>query len=72
MFTFENIDTEAAKEELKEIMDNSLPIRDWNNPLYDILREEFGSYFAGNIDVNALEDHLNNRIRIYIEEIYRE
>ncbi len=69
MFTFENIDTEAAKEELKEIMDNSLPIRDWNNPLYDILWEEFGSYFAGNIDVNALEDHLNNRIRIYIEEM---
>ena len=69
MFTFENIDTEAVRDELIVIMDDSLPARDWNSALYSILWEEFGNYFADSIDINTLEDHLNKRIKIYIEEM---
>lgn len=67
-FTFENIDTEAVRKEVYGIMENSYSGRDWNDSLYGIIDEELSSYFSGGCDMDALADHLNNRIKIYLEE----
>lgn len=67
-FTFENIDTEAVRKEIYNIMEKSYSGRDWNDPLYGIIDEELSSYFSGGCDMDALVDHLNNRIKIYLEE----
>ena len=42
---------------------NSLPAE-----LEEIMWDEFTDYFTGKINGNALEDHLKNRIKLYLEE----
>ncbi|MBQ3906070.1 MAG: hypothetical protein II743_04805, partial [Lachnospiraceae bacterium] len=36
--------------------------------LDDVLDEEFTAYFQGNITRDALEDHVENRVRLYLSE----
>lgn len=67
-FTYKDIDTEAVRKEINDIMENSSPGRDWNDSLYIIIDEELDGYFSGDMDMDALEDHLNKRIKTYLEE----
>lgn len=64
----EHPDNEANYRELLEILANSIPVYDGEDPYKSILEEEFLRFFSGEQSEEALMDHLENRVRLYLNE----
>ena len=64
----EQPDRDEIYTELLEILKNSVAMNDSEDPYKQILEEEFTKYFSGEQDENAVLDHLENRIKIYLRE----
>ncbi len=61
-------DQDAIYQDLMKLIENSVPSYDSEDPYKDILEEEFTAYFSGGQDEEALIDHLDNRLGLYLKE----
>ena len=68
-FTFKKeITTEQILQDLHELLKNSEVDRGENAAYKEIMYEEFGGYFSGRCNIDALSDHLSNRLKTYLME----
>ncbi len=61
-------DTETDEKMLFELIDSSSPRKYFPKELRDIIYGELNEYFEGMITKDALSDHLENRVSLYLNE----
>ena len=54
-------------EEYKELLHKAIPYREYC-PIYDIVQEEAGAFFAGQKDALAVTRLIDSRVQLYLDE----
>ena len=62
------LDRKKERELFEEMLGNSIVEKDFPAGLQHVFDEEFGEYLDGRIDGKTLDDHLKNRVWLYLQE----
>ena len=62
------LDRKKERELFEEMLGNSIVEKNFPAGLQHVFDEEFGEYLDGRIDGKTLDDHLKNRVWLYLEE----